>query len=100
MDTSLSDSIGWEGSLIGEAAWMKSHWMPLLKEERAILGGAEAHHVVQVDIPDLAVYNSKSGQGWSDVLHHFGRDGEDAEALAGSPTCIGVLAGNDKAYDE
>jgi len=67
----LSGHLGWEGSLVGEASWMREHWHPLLEEERAVLGGAQAHRVVQVDMAELSVYNAGS-QDWASILKHFG----------------------------
>jgi len=32
---------------------MKENWHPFLKEERAILAGAEAHHIVEVEAEDV-----------------------------------------------
>jgi len=57
----LSDNIGWESSIVGEAAWMKSHWMPLLYHERQVLGGTQSHSVVQVDMPELSTYIMDAG---------------------------------------
>merc|ERR1719291_1525196 len=42
---------GREGSLVGEAAWMRQHWHPLLGEEHGVLELAQAHNVVLVDSP-------------------------------------------------
>merc|ERR1719160_1878934 len=41
--------LGWEGSLVGESRWMREHWHPLI-EERAVLAGAQAHNVVEVEM--------------------------------------------------
>jgi hypothetical protein len=67
----LSDNIGWESSIVGEAAWMKSHWMPLLHHERQVLGGTQAHSVAQVDMPELSTYIMDAGS-WQGALSHFG----------------------------
>jgi len=37
-----------DATLLGEAAWMRENWWPMLEEQRAILEGAEAHHIVGV----------------------------------------------------
>eukprot|EP00747_Dinoflagellata_sp_TGD_P162466 gnl/TRDRNA2_/TRDRNA2_180113_c0_seq1.p1 gnl/TRDRNA2_/TRDRNA2_180113_c0~~gnl/TRDRNA2_/TRDRNA2_180113_c0_seq1.p1 ORF type:complete len:602 (-),score=126.44 gnl/TRDRNA2_/TRDRNA2_180113_c0_seq1:100-1749(-) len=48
----------WDSSLVGEAQWMHRNWHPLLKEERAVIEGGEAQHLVHIDnSPDLLVYN-------------------------------------------
>lgn len=70
--TVVSDDLGWEGALVGEAKWMGEHWMPLLGEERAILAGVQAHAVAQVDMPELSVYNMVGPKGEADALRHFG----------------------------
>jgi len=49
---------GCEGSLMGEAKWMREHWMPDLKEERSMLAGVQSHWIVQVDMPELLVHSS------------------------------------------
>eukprot|EP00428_Durinskia_dybowskii_P014540 CAMPEP_0170223388 /NCGR_PEP_ID=MMETSP0116_2-20130129/11393_1 /TAXON_ID=400756 /ORGANISM="Durinskia baltica, Strain CSIRO CS-38" /LENGTH=714 /DNA_ID=CAMNT_0010474089 /DNA_START=107 /DNA_END=2251 /DNA_ORIENTATION=+ len=40
----------WEGSLLGEVAWMREHWHPALEAQHAVLEGAEAHNVVALDM--------------------------------------------------
>jgi hypothetical protein len=44
---------GREASIVGEAAWMREHWHPLLDEERGALERAQAHNIVLVDAPEL-----------------------------------------------
>jgi len=44
---------GREASIVGEAAWMREHWHPLLDEERGVLERAQAHNIVLVDAPEL-----------------------------------------------
>jgi hypothetical protein len=69
-ETILSDSAGWEGSMVGEAKWMQSHWMPMLPEERHMLS-FHAADVVQVNIPEMLVYSKHSDVEWKGVLTHF-----------------------------
>mmetsp|Transcript_96444 Transcript_96444/g.241838 ORF Transcript_96444/g.241838 Transcript_96444/m.241838 type:complete len:688 (-) Transcript_96444:98-2161(-) len=40
----------WDATLAGEAAWMREHWHPLLAEQQAVLLGAEARHLVELDM--------------------------------------------------
>jgi len=47
------------GFLVGEARWMHEHWYPLLEEEAAVLKGAEASHLVVVDMPELDMHTDK-----------------------------------------
>lgn len=35
-----------DSSLLGETAWMREHWHPALKEQKAVLAGAQAHNIV------------------------------------------------------
>merc|ERR1719238_1205829 len=44
-----------EGSLIGEAAWMREHWHPLLDEERGLLETYQSHNMALVDAPALTI---------------------------------------------
>ena len=44
-----------EGSLIGEAAWMREHWHPLLNEERGLMETYQSHNMALVDAPALAI---------------------------------------------
>jgi len=44
------------GFLVGETRWMHEHWYPLLEEEAAVLKGAEASHLVVVDMPELDIH--------------------------------------------
>eukprot|EP00928_Gymnodinium_smaydae_P079237 TRINITY_DN63212_c0_g1_i1.p1 TRINITY_DN63212_c0_g1~~TRINITY_DN63212_c0_g1_i1.p1 ORF type:complete len:690 (+),score=162.94 TRINITY_DN63212_c0_g1_i1:78-2147(+) len=46
---------GHEGSLVGESAWMRQHWHPLLDEGDGSLELVQAHNLVLVDAPALAV---------------------------------------------
>lgn len=50
-DAAGAPAHGREGSLVGEAAWMRQHWHPLLDEEHGVLELAQAHNVVLVDSP-------------------------------------------------
>jgi hypothetical protein len=48
------------GSLVGDAAWMRRHWMPLLEEESAILHSLNSGDVTQVAMPELLSYHDAS----------------------------------------
>jgi len=85
--TVLSDDIGWESSIVGEAAWMKEHWMPLLYHERQVLGGVQAHSVVQVDMPELSTYIMDAGS-WQGALNHFGLANHTATASEVPKVCL------------
>jgi len=50
----------WDETLTGEASWMREHWHPLLNEQHAVIFGAEAHHLVEVDM-------AASGHGRSSI---------------------------------
>jgi len=51
---------GPHGSMMGEAAWMRKHWMPVLEEETSVLHGLQSRDVVQVAMPDLLAYHDAS----------------------------------------
>jgi hypothetical protein len=46
-----------EGSLIGQAGWMREHWHPLLDEENGLLEMYQSHNIAFVDAPALAIDN-------------------------------------------
>jgi len=71
--STLFAGVGWEGSLVGEAKWMHEHWHPLLQEERVVLESGRDHHLAQVAMPELSVYNAGSDD-WASVMRHFGRE--------------------------
>jgi hypothetical protein len=48
---------GSHGSMMGEAAWMRKHWMPGLEKESSMLNGLHSKDVVQVAMPDLLAYH-------------------------------------------
>eukprot|EP00747_Dinoflagellata_sp_TGD_P061387 gnl/TRDRNA2_/TRDRNA2_152489_c1_seq1.p1 gnl/TRDRNA2_/TRDRNA2_152489_c1~~gnl/TRDRNA2_/TRDRNA2_152489_c1_seq1.p1 ORF type:complete len:610 (+),score=123.13 gnl/TRDRNA2_/TRDRNA2_152489_c1_seq1:31-1860(+) len=54
-----SDTKRWDITLVGEREWMHKFWYPLLPEERAVLEGREAGHVVHLNAPELSVYNAE-----------------------------------------
>lgn len=47
----------WDSSFVGEAAWMREHWYPDMKEEHAVIAGAHAREVVKLTNPKLLVFN-------------------------------------------
>eukprot|EP00747_Dinoflagellata_sp_TGD_P163650 gnl/TRDRNA2_/TRDRNA2_182550_c0_seq1.p1 gnl/TRDRNA2_/TRDRNA2_182550_c0~~gnl/TRDRNA2_/TRDRNA2_182550_c0_seq1.p1 ORF type:complete len:607 (+),score=120.96 gnl/TRDRNA2_/TRDRNA2_182550_c0_seq1:66-1886(+) len=59
---------GWDMTLVGETKWMHKFWHPLLPEEKAVLEGPEAGHVVRLEAPELAVYNADLSDGRFDGL--------------------------------
>jgi hypothetical protein len=48
------------GSMIGDAAWMRKHWMPLLEEESAVVHGSQSGDITQVAMPELLTYHDAS----------------------------------------
>jgi hypothetical protein len=54
---------GPHGSMMGEAAWMRKHWMPLLEAETTVLHGLHSSDVVQVAMPELLAYHDVSMLG-------------------------------------
>lgn len=48
------------GSMMGDAAWMRKHWMPLLEEESAVTHGLHSADVTQVVMPELLTYHDAS----------------------------------------
>jgi len=55
------ESVG-EASLVGEKAWMKEHWHPLLGDEPSTLTSAHLRYLVQLDMPGLIVYSTTSNE--------------------------------------
>jgi len=53
----VAGGVGPHGSLMGDAAWMRKHWMPTLEEENALLHGLHSQDVVQVAMPELLAYH-------------------------------------------
>lgn len=53
------ESIG-EASLVGEKAWMAEHWYPLLGDETSTLTSTHLRYLVQLDMPGLIVYSTRS----------------------------------------
>jgi hypothetical protein len=90
--TVLSDELGWENSIVGEASWMKSHWMPLLHNQREVLAGVQAHSVVQVDMPELSVYLMSDAGSWQGALGHFGLTNHTASPSDMPEACLQVFA--------
>jgi hypothetical protein len=95
--TVLSDELGWENSIVGEAGWMKAHWMPLLHNQREILGGVQAHSIVQVDMPELSVYLMSDAGSWQGALGHFGLTNHTATASEMPEACLQAFAAGSKA---
>jgi len=62
---------GWEGSIVGESHWMMKNWWPASEGERALLMDHHSHEIVQVEKPDLLVYNAEHFHS-ADMLTHFG----------------------------
>eukprot|EP00929_Paragymnodinium_shiwhaense_P005276 TRINITY_DN106_c0_g2_i1.p1 TRINITY_DN106_c0_g2~~TRINITY_DN106_c0_g2_i1.p1 ORF type:complete len:908 (-),score=199.25 TRINITY_DN106_c0_g2_i1:84-2807(-) len=85
-ETNISDKTGWEGSLVGEASWMKSHWMPLLSEERHMLD-IQSYDLAQVDMPELMAYDVEASTDWHDVLSHFNATEDQVSRLAMPSVC-------------
>lgn len=48
------------GSLVGDRAWMRKHWRPVLEEENALLHGLHSGDVAQVAMPELLSYHDAS----------------------------------------
>eukprot|EP00929_Paragymnodinium_shiwhaense_P005275 TRINITY_DN106_c0_g1_i1.p1 TRINITY_DN106_c0_g1~~TRINITY_DN106_c0_g1_i1.p1 ORF type:complete len:893 (-),score=215.80 TRINITY_DN106_c0_g1_i1:129-2807(-) len=92
-ETNITDKIGWEGSLVGESSWMKSHWMPLLSEERHMLD-IQSYDVAQIDMPELLAYNVEDSADWHDVLSHFNVT-EDQASRPEMPTVCSQEAQSD-----
>lgn len=53
-----SSGARWDGSLVGDSAWMRSYWYPFLDENDAVINGHAPHEVVSVDEPGLMVYDN------------------------------------------
>eukprot|EP00927_Polykrikos_kofoidii_P007794 TRINITY_DN131_c1_g1_i3.p1 TRINITY_DN131_c1_g1~~TRINITY_DN131_c1_g1_i3.p1 ORF type:complete len:831 (+),score=122.22 TRINITY_DN131_c1_g1_i3:133-2625(+) len=81
----LSADPGWEGSLVGEKAWMQKHWMPVIDNERKMFHGFWSGKLVQVDIPELSVYTTKGLHAAADAGNHF-----NIASLLGASACSGV----------
>lgn len=59
-----ADGMEWGSrTLVGEVAWMREHWYPLLPSERPedLLEGSERHHVAVLDMPELFIFVSPGG---------------------------------------
>lgn len=68
----VAGGVGPHGSVMGDAAWMRRHWMPVLEEESALLHGLHSSDVVQVAMPELLAYHDVSMLGsavhsWVDI---------------------------------
>jgi len=48
------------GSMMGDTAWMRKHWMPLLEEESAVTHGLHSGDVTQIVMPELLTYHDAS----------------------------------------
>jgi hypothetical protein len=48
------------GSIMGDAAWMRKNWMPILDEESSLLHGLHSGDVTQVAMPELLSYHDAS----------------------------------------
>lgn len=59
----VAGGAGPHGSMMGEASWMRRHWMPLLEEETTVLHGLHSSDVVQVAMPELLAYHDISMLG-------------------------------------
>lgn len=92
-ENSAADKIGWEGAMMGEKGWMQEHWMPLLAEERDMLGGVQAGGIVQIDMPELMAYRVEDAENWHDALEHF-HISEDQVALEDAPGACAELPAN------
>lgn len=60
-NTTRLGGIGDHGSMVGEATWMRKHWMPALEEENQVLLGVHARHVAQVEMAELLAYHDAPG---------------------------------------
>lgn len=47
----------WDGSLLGEAAWMRASWYPGMEEGRPAYDAHAAREVVNIEAPDLEVFD-------------------------------------------
>mmetsp|Transcript_56928 Transcript_56928/g.123188 ORF Transcript_56928/g.123188 Transcript_56928/m.123188 type:complete len:764 (-) Transcript_56928:83-2374(-) len=81
-----SSASGWEGSLVGETAWMQEHWHPLLLEERVVLEGAQSHNVVRVDMPGLSVYAAEESHEAGGAISSAGSAGGQLVRQLGLPS--------------
>jgi len=61
----VAGGAGPHGSMMGNAAWMRKHWMPFLEEETTVLHGLHSSDVVQVAMPELLSYHDASMLGAS-----------------------------------
>jgi len=61
--TAVRGGDGPHGSMMGEAAWMRRHWMPLLEAESAVVHGLHSRDVVQIAMPELLTYHDASMLG-------------------------------------
>jgi hypothetical protein len=93
-----------EGSLIGEAAWMREHWHPLLDEERGLVGVYQSHNIALVDAPALAIDRqhtpamntspTSSSSSGSSSSSFSTMDGHDALESLGIEACRSLLGRN------
>lgn len=56
----VSNTGTYHGSMVGDAAWMRKNWMPMLEEENAVLHGLHSGEVAQVAMPELLTYHDAS----------------------------------------
>jgi len=50
----------YHGSMLGDAAWMRKNWMPILEEENSVLHGLHSGDITQVAMPELLSYHDAS----------------------------------------
>lgn len=53
---------GPHGSMMGDAAWMRKHWMPLHEEEHTVMHGLRSSDIVQIAMPELLAYHESEAQ--------------------------------------
>jgi hypothetical protein len=56
----VSNTGTYHGSMVGDAAWMRRNWMPILEEESSVLHGLHSGDVTQVVMPELLSYHDAS----------------------------------------
>jgi hypothetical protein len=56
----VSNAGSHHGSIMGDKAWMRKHWRPILEEEDVLLHGLHSGDVTQVAMPELLSYHDAS----------------------------------------
>lgn len=83
-DTHGANASDREATLLGEAKWMREEWYPFLNHGSDVLEEDKAHHIVQVDVPELDI-NAKTATSVSSVE---ASEIEHSEIAAGVEICM------------